>query len=166
MMCIVITGPPGAGKSLIRKKLAYRIHAVDYDILDFHEETTEFTSVERKRAFQHLINAIERDCKKGLNIIVEGFFYRQSRVQQLKEVLSPYSYSLYIFLLTAPQKILWRRIKKRNPSKFSVSISRKNFIHFINCFKQCKCDAIINTFNNSTDDVISNMIRKTQYGKS
>ncbi|MCK5633388.1 AAA family ATPase [bacterium] len=144
----IITGPCGAGKSTISKKLAKETKNsvyIDVDSLrdiveNGYADPTKYTKEAKKQIDLSMENAIALTInfiKKGFNVFIDDCLERNSQIKGYPEKLKKYNPN--IFLLLPNKKTILKRDSKRRKNKvmgkralelhdiFTKKVNRKNW---------------------------------------
>jgi len=77
MICILLTGPLGSGKSTLSNKISLKYNFEMFDIVNFHSVDSNFTENESKEVYFKLLKEVENAMREK-NIIIEAFFTKKS----------------------------------------------------------------------------------------
>ncbi len=114
-MIILVFGLPGTGKTYFSERLSNEIGAVHINTdmvrknLHFEGHYDEKT---KQQVYNELIKHVQREIKKGSDVLIDGTFHRNDRRLQVKHAAEEMNQQLYIIEMKAGEEIIKKRMKK------------------------------------------------------
>lgn len=114
---IVLTGPPGSGKSTVCKLILYSLELGEdfhrsFDIITYYEKDATFTAEDIQKAFKELRVQVGK-VGKNTHCVIEAMFYSKERQDELKLLAQMSEAKPFFIHLDAPLKVLQERVRQR-----------------------------------------------------
>lgn len=106
-----MTGPPGSGKSTLRRRLAGMLGGTSIDIVDFYPDDASFDLRDAQLAFSKLTSRL-KDHDQGF-AIVEAMFYQRERRETIELLAAKRGADVAFVHLDAELNCLQARVANR-----------------------------------------------------
>lgn len=120
---ILIDGPKGSGKSTLSELLKSNLSNTEFFSLDNERkfiEKTDSRDNDNKKAFEMIIEKLEKVFEQNKNAVVDCGISSDERVSVLDEISKRYGINVYKFSLIAPYDVLYSRVQERDKQRGKV----------------------------------------------
>lgn len=155
---VLITGPPGSGKTTLGRRLTSTFSASFLDVRNFYERGTRFTVSERTRAFAMYCDALVQALADGANVLSEGFFWSQGRRGAVASITATASSTFVPITLVASEASLLGRVRQR-VTKHDSEVPESEIRRFCSNFRSDPWGLVVDTTHLAVEDVYLEILR-------
>lgn len=162
MICLVMTGPPGVGKTTVGRLVSELLSARFLNISECYTNDSGFSLSDRNRAFSNLLTDIQSILELRINVVVEVFLYRTERRQSLQQLLEHAGYRMVVACLTSDIDCLLDRVRRRSSVESTSDIPEDRVREFVKSFEKLECEMRINTSKREPEDIAASIVKELQ----
>jgi len=160
---IILDGARGAGKSTVSNLLKDKIDNTVFIGLDFirnlitkSKATDDFNAI----AFDAIFSITDSFLSNNINVVIDSGITKE-RDKKLAEIAHKNGASIFMYYLSAPKEILWKRIQKRGEERKSMpNRERFDYTHGMQQAKDFSDFIEIDTTKNNPEEIVAKILKK------